>query len=237
MKNQNNSESQSAAIPCSPFFVFDVESIGLHGEGFAVAGGIYDANGNPLHEFAYHCHPSVAKGEWKDREWVTENVTISIASVKQELPRQVRQAFWNEWMKAKEQKATMFVECGWPVEAAFLIQCIKDDPSRNWEGPYPMHEIASVMLAAGMNPMATYDRLPNELPVHEPIADSRQSARLLVTALKSLENAVRFRKTPREGGTTNCHLCGKEIPQSGLCAQCWHKRFMKSRETNDQIHP
>ena len=26
--------------PCSPFFVFDVESVGLHGEAFAVAGGI-----------------------------------------------------------------------------------------------------------------------------------------------------------------------------------------------------
>lgn len=31
-------------IPASsslPFFVFDVESVGLHGEAFAVAGGIY----------------------------------------------------------------------------------------------------------------------------------------------------------------------------------------------------
>jgi len=45
---------------------------------------------------------------------------------------------------------------------------------------------------------------------------------------------VRLRKTPREGGTTNCHSCGKEIPQSALCAECWHERFMKSRETNDQ---
>ena len=34
-----------AAVPCSPFFVIDVESVGLHGEGFAVAGGVYLRNG------------------------------------------------------------------------------------------------------------------------------------------------------------------------------------------------
>jgi DNA-directed RNA polymerase subunit RPC12/RpoP len=48
---------------------------------------------------------------------------------------------------------------------------------------------------------------------------------------------VRLRKTPRDRGTTNCHSCGKEIPQSALCAECWHKRFMKSRETNVQSVP
>ena len=40
------------------------------------------------------------------------------------------------------------------------------------------------MLCAGMDPMATYDRLPAELPRHDPLADARQSARLLVEALR-----------------------------------------------------
>lgn len=169
-------------------FIFDVESVGLHGEGFAVAGGIYDADGKVIREFAYHCDSSLAKGELEDRQWIKQNVTIHKSSIEQANPFLVRERFWNDWMHAKGAfQAQMFVECGWPVEAAFLEACIKDFPvSRNWDGPYPMHEIASIMVAAGMDPMASYDRLPEELPAHEPLADARQSARLLTIALNKL---------------------------------------------------
>jgi len=193
MKTSTTERSPLGSGTCVPFFVFDVESIGLHGQAFSVAGGIYDEDGSPLHEFAYHCHPDRADGEFSDREWVMANVTQSTASKNITNPRGVRDAFWHEWMKAVEQKARMFVECGWPVEASFVSACIRDDGSRNWDGPYPMHEIASIMLAAGMDPMATYERLPHELPAHEPLADARQSARLLATALKSLVNDEQIR--------------------------------------------
>jgi hypothetical protein len=181
----------SDGASCSPFFVFDVESIGLHGQAFAVAGGVYDRDGNSLHEFAYHCRPDRADGEFSDREWVAANVTTCEQSIASIYPQGVRTQFWGEWLDAKEKwpGITMAVECGWPVEARFLNECIDDDRGeRNWSGPYPMHEIASIMLAAGMDPMATYERRPNELPAHEPLADARQSARLLGIALKSLVN-------------------------------------------------
>lgn len=86
----------------TPFFIFDVESIGLHGQAFAVAGGVYDRDGNALHEFAYHCDSMRADGEFSDREWVAANVTISIASKKKAFPKGVRESFWNEWLEAKE---------------------------------------------------------------------------------------------------------------------------------------
>jgi hypothetical protein len=44
------------------------------------------------------------------------------------------------------------------------------------------------MLSAGMNPLATYDRTPSELPRHNPLADARQSARLLSEALARMGN-------------------------------------------------
>lgn len=192
MKTSTTERSPLGSGTCSPFFVFDVESIGLHGQAFAVAGGVYDREGNTLHEFAYHCRPERADGEFSDREWVAANVTTCDQSIPCVYPQGVRAQFWGEWLAAKESwpEITMAVECGWPVEARFLNACIDDDRGeRNWSGPYPMHEIASIMLAAGMDPMATYERLPHELPAHEPLADARQSARLLATALKSLENA------------------------------------------------
>lgn len=42
------------------------------------------------------------------------------------------------------------------------------------------------------------------------------------------------RKTPREGGTTNCHSCGVEISQSALCPSCWHKLAFPSENAGGQ---
>lgn len=165
------------------YFIFDVESIGLHGEGFAVAGGIYKEGGNAIREFTYACPPLNATGNREDRDWVHANV-VSIPPT-HNYPNEVRQAFWTEWLNAKNKfnGIQMYVECGWPVEARFLNLCVDDSKdSRNWQGPYPLHEIASVMLAAGMDPMATYDRQFKELPAHHPLADARLSARLFFEA-------------------------------------------------------
>lgn len=169
-----------------PFFIFDVESVGLHGEGFAVAGGIY-INGAAQSEFRFCCPPEEAKGDDDDREWVKANVPVM--EITHRHPAAVREAFWSEWEKAKKRYPgiTMAGECIWPVEAGFVARCIyQDKAKRNWEGPYPFHEIASFMRAAGMDPMATYERTPSEMPPHEPLADARQSARLLAEAMNKL---------------------------------------------------
>lgn len=169
-----------------PFFVFDVESVGLHGEAFAVAGGIY-INAAAQSEFRFCCPLEEAKGDDDDREWVKANVPVM--EITHRHPAAVREAFWSEWEKAKKwyPGITMAGECIWPVEAGFVAACIRQEiTDRKWSGPYPFHEIASVMLAAGMDPMATYDREESEKPAHEPLADARQSARLLATALRAL---------------------------------------------------
>lgn len=168
------------------FFVFDVESIGLHGDAFAVAGGVYLENGAPQWEFCFSIPPQEARGTIEDREWVTKTVPPIEETHRSGI--KMRDAFWGEWTKAKSQEATMAAECLWPVEAGFLLRCVADDPhSRKWTGPYPFHEISSLMLAAGMDPMATYDRTPSESPAHHPLADARHSARLLAEALGRLK--------------------------------------------------
>lgn len=178
------------------FFVFDCESVGLHGQTFAVAGGVYDIYGRAVSgsEFIFDCgpHPGMAVSgrEKEDLEWVEANVVTREGAVLCATPHEVRHKFWQLWQMAKAgfPGVLMFVECGWPVEARFMLECIADDPlTRNWEGPYPMHEIASVMLAAGMDPMGTYERITGETPAHEPLADARLSARLLALAIGKLQ--------------------------------------------------
>lgn len=165
------------------FFVFDVESVGLHGEGFAVAGGVYLA-GSSQWEFCYACPTDEAEGDLEGRRWVKENVPEMDITHRDTYG--LRLAFWEAWERAKSGSAEMAAECLWPVEARFLRDCITDDAQRLASAPYPIHEIASVMLAAGMDPLATYDRTPSEMPRHNPLADARQSARLLSEALAVL---------------------------------------------------
>lgn len=177
---------KSKSVSHSPFFIFDVESIGLHGEGFAVAGGVYLSNGSVQWEFCFCCPMDKADGLQSDRDWVNRNVPVMDITHRDTYG--LRLAFWKEWEKAKSSGAEMAAECLWPVEARFLKDCITDDAQRLPTAPYPFHEISSVMLAAGMNPMATYARTPSEMPCHNPLADSRQSARLLSEALARIGN-------------------------------------------------
>lgn len=172
----------------SLIFVFDCESIGLHGETYAVAGGLYRVTGEtatPLDEFCYAVLPVFAAGRDEDRAWVRQNVPpIAVTHEDRGL---MRDHFWIKWDTAKKLGAQMFVECGWPVESRFLAECIFDRMSeRLWEGPYPLHEIASFMAAAGMDPMVKYPRSANELPEHDPMGDARLSARLLCEAFIKL---------------------------------------------------
>jgi hypothetical protein len=166
------------------FFVFDVESVGLHGEGFAVAGGHYLHNGAALWEFRYSCSPSEAEGLMRDREWVRDN--IPTIGETHRGTRSLRMAFWEEWNRARKDGALMAAECLWPVEARFVEDCIRDDAQRLTDAPYPIHDISSIMLAAGMDPMASYEREASEMPRHDPLADARQSARLLAQAWEKL---------------------------------------------------
>jgi hypothetical protein len=166
------------------FFVFDVESVGLHGEGFAVAGGVYLENGAAQMEFSFACPIDEAKGDDEGRAWVKKNCPT--LEVTHHIPFGIRDAFWKEWMKAKAQDPliVMAAECGWPVEARFLCACVDDaSEERTWKGPYPLHDVASFMVAAGMDPMAKYERTPSEMPEHNPLTDARLSARLLSKAL------------------------------------------------------
>lgn len=167
------------------YFVFDVESIGLHGEPYAVGYTVLDEAWQEIDSAVFACNPDNASGEADDRDWALKNIPpIPVNCLTIEV---MLDCFWAQWMQWKAKGALMYVECGWPVEAKFLAMCIgRNYPASKWDGPYPLHEIASFMEAAGMDPMAKYDRLPVELPVHDPLADARQSARMLSTALSKI---------------------------------------------------
>ena len=166
------------------FMVFDVESIGLHGEGFAVAWVVVDRAGKRLDEGCLSCDPEQCAGTDESRKWVAENVPPleRNSPTKQHL----RNTFWHAWRHWSGMGAVLVADCAWPVEANFLSACVTlHHAERGWQGPYPLHDLASVLLALGRDPLATNERLPDELPAHHPLMDARQSARLLIDALRA----------------------------------------------------
>lgn len=166
--------------------VIDVESVGLHGEAFAIAYVLMDATGRQLDADVLSCDPALARGVQAGHTWVTENVPRFLPNCTS--PAQVRQRFWKVYESWKERlggQVRMWAECAWPVETSFLSACIEDNhPAYEWIGPYPLYDIASLMVAYGMNPLTPVERLPDELPAHSPIADARQSARVLHDLLR-----------------------------------------------------
>lgn len=161
--------------------VFDVESVGLHGAGFAVGAVIVSrATGERVKEFYAGCPSATATGQPDDREWISKNVDPTLPKATHEFPHLVREAFWSLWREWHD-RADMWVDCGWPVEANFLSLCVREYPvERKWQGPYPLNEIATVL---GDDALTAFPRLPDELPAHNPLNDARQSARILVDAL------------------------------------------------------
>jgi len=176
-----------------PIVVFDVESVGLHGVGFAVGAVVLDLEtGERVEEFyaAFdpqrdeHWHVSEDRRNWP---WVEENVlpTLPVPPFTHFASHECYSAFWRFWRKWAEQGALMAADCAWPVEASFLSECASYEWNRReWEGPYPLLDLSSVLFAYGLNPIGTFDRLPDELPAHNPLNDARQSARVLYETMR-----------------------------------------------------
>lgn len=166
------------------FMVFDVESIGLHGEGFAVAWVVVNLDGERLDEGCLACNPAQCAGTDESRLWVSENVPpLECTSPTR---HHLLNTFWFAWRYWADKGAVLVADCAWPVETNFMSACVRQNcVEREWQGPYPLHDLASVLLALDRDPLAINERQADELPTHHPLMDSRQSARLLIQALQS----------------------------------------------------
>ncbi len=154
------------------FMVVDVESIGLHGEGFAVAWEIcrvalHDA---PLEQGFWGCAPQLASGLDSDRDWVATHVPplpMNCAT-----PTEVRQHFWADWQTWSAQGALMLVDCGWPVETAFLSACLREARADlGFSGPFPLLDVATARtLLSGKPDTPSFHRAVQQ---HDPRDDVR----------------------------------------------------------------
>ncbi len=126
---------------------FDVESNGLQGAGFAVAGLLLDDGGNTITSFAGRCPIKGPVDEFVAAEVLPqfEDLQADYASA-----HAMRTAFWSWYLEAKAASNMVVVQNGYPVEARFLIACQEDDlAARYWDHPFPMIDLTSLLWQIG----------------------------------------------------------------------------------------
>lgn len=163
---------------------FDVESNGLHGLPFAVGGVVYDT--------VEKCCDSeiLYRADLPDgvtNQWVRDNVLPAMegVAVTHRDHFAMCDAFW-AWLQQHKQDAYVIVDVGYPVESRFLLMCQEIDSLREWEAPYPLHELASILLAAGLDPdMPRFENEQSHLQ-HNPLEDAKRCAELTAYALSQV---------------------------------------------------
>lgn len=180
------------------FYVFDVESVGLFGEGFAVGYTVVNESGKELDAACFSCLRKIDSYDApeSDKDWVTKNVPPLEKT--HQRPEKMREDFWKSWKYWRGQGATMVADCLFPVESLFLVDCIMENDTRKQTSPYPLVDLNGVLLAKGFSPIETFERIPGEFPYHNPLADARQSARILIQCLYPQSSDADFEQTLQE---------------------------------------
>jgi hypothetical protein len=127
---------------------FDVESNGLHGSAFAVAGVVIGPGRRILSQFIARCPI-----EGPVDPWVTENVLEPMVDIAETHPhgRGMRDAFWAWYLEAKAGAGLIVAANPYPVEARFLIACQSDDmAARSFDHPFPYYDLSSMLYILGI---------------------------------------------------------------------------------------
>jgi len=155
-------------------FVFDVESISLHGTGFAVGAIVLNRGGTKVDQFELMSLEGAAVAS----DWVKENVIPHLQDMTTcRFDRTLRDEFYEFYMKHKD-TAEIWSDCNFPVETNFLSEIVKDDwVNRQWNMPYPLKDISTLFDVE-------IDRIEAcgipGLRKHNPFDDARASAHLLL---------------------------------------------------------
>lgn len=152
-------------------FSVDAETDGLYGDVWAIGAVVANESGEIVATFAGQV-PYTGTNEW-----VRENVAPFVSLPGYESARALRDAFWIFWIAHRE-GALCLADFGTPVESGLFRSCVADDPNaRQWLGPYPLHEVGTALLCAGIDP--DIDRIDfsglNGLSRHNPVDDARAS--------------------------------------------------------------
>lgn len=128
-------------------FAVDAETDGLYGPVWAIGAVVLDDGVAVTPELGIQLDPAVVTDGWT-RKNVVPHVDLPRIDSREGLLN----LFWDFWLANKE-GAEAVADVGTPVEAGLFRACVELDPdSRTFQGPYPLHELATALRMAGMDP-------------------------------------------------------------------------------------
>ncbi len=155
-------------------FSLDAETNGLYGSVFAIA-AIVREDGREISRFLGRCHDSLVTNQW-----VKDNVLPQLQdiAVTHQSSEELEEAFWDFWMSHRD-GAIAIAHCGYPVETGLFRRCVKRDESREFMGPFPLHDVGTILLSLNEEPRSVdgYNEkhgvvIPFQGSPHNPVYDA-----------------------------------------------------------------
>ena len=161
-------------------FSFDAETDGLWGNAFSIAAIVYDG-GKEKAKFLARLP------DWFVTDnWVIENILPPMANIK--VTHDTYESMLSDFAKfylEHSAGATVICHMGFPVEANLLREMHRLQFIGDWEGPFPLIDIAANLLHVGENPTSVDAYVEKfNLPVsdygttHNPLYDSEVAAKV-----------------------------------------------------------
>lgn len=159
-------------------FSVDAETDGLYGKSFAI-GAVVRQDQKEIARFQGRTQDP-PRNEWCLKEaWPVCQSIENIYFDSDELEA----AFWFFWRQHCD-GATAIAHFGSPVESGLFRRCVEINPEeRLFQGPYPLHEVGTALIAAGQDPESVdkFNRIhglivPFEGEPHHPLYDAMAAA-------------------------------------------------------------
>ena len=158
---------------------FDAETNGLYGDAFAIGAIVYNKKGQEIDRFVARLPDSSVADEW-----VRENVLPQLSGFKvtHESYLEMLREFADFYMRYRESKKLVHMGC--PVEAKLIIDMSSVGFIGQWDGPYPLIDVAGHLEMAGEDPTSIDKFLKKsginvagfEGGTHNPLYDSAAAA-------------------------------------------------------------
>jgi hypothetical protein len=161
-------------------FSFDAETNGLWGQPFAIGALVYDENGAEVARFVGRCPI-----EGNVNPWVAEHVIPEMADIP--MTHESYNALLSDFAKfylANKAEADVIVHMGVPVEAGLLWDMHDRGLIGDFDGPYPLIDLAGNLQQVGEDPTSVDSYIKKyELTVgefsggtHNPLYDAAVAA-------------------------------------------------------------
>lgn len=175
----------------SSVFSLDAETNGLWGQAFAIAALVYDESGMEIGRFVGRCPI-----EGSANEWVRDNVLPQMEGipVSHETYHALLADFASFWLANKDNTATI-AHMAVPVESNLFRDLHVRGLIGDFDGPYPLIDIAGMLLMAGEDPTSVdsyaakhsigVDSAKFMGETHNPLYDAAQAAVVYQHLLKN----------------------------------------------------